>query len=115
MTTCTIIGIIVHCVALSPLPPAEAAAIVAPGARPAIVATEHVTPGVFVTHSRVTDGPYGAFPPQPPARRLDGTPLNSPVTVYGAPLFYGYDGVYGNQHYEVGIDRPRAPRGGRRR
>ena len=85
---CTIIGIIVQCVlATTPLTPAEAAVILAPYQYvhvPQVLPQVHIPrTGVFVLRSSSTAGPFGEFLPFPPPRRLDGTLLSQPVTVYG--------------------------------
>lgn len=76
MTTCTLIAGIISCTITGPRPtPAEAAAILAPYQ---YVAPLPPGPTVIFISASVTDGPFGAFTPFPPPRRLDGTLYSQP-------------------------------------
>jgi hypothetical protein len=78
-----------------PLSPAEAAQVMARLDSPANATGRFVCldcdgPHVIVISSRPQDGPFGAFEPFPPPRRLDGTLISSKPShpaVYVSRLF----------------------------
>ena len=99
--TCTIIGAVaVSCFVTGPKPsPAEAARILTASVPPFV----YVPPsprqlGPFfasIASTRPTAGPW-AWPEPSPARRLDGTLLTDPPTIYGLPPWYRYS--YRREH-----------------
>jgi len=108
-TFCTIVVALVSCT-IDPATrstPADAAAILA-ASRPPVVAPSPrflLADGWPSFDPRIgpidADGPFRWPVPRAPARRLDGTRLSDPVTVYGAPDRFRGRGP--------GAWRPRAP------
>lgn len=62
----------------STVTPAEAAAILAPYQFVYVEPAPRWGPRFVVLRSNPADGPFGAFHPFAPGRRLDGTPLSEP-------------------------------------
>lgn len=79
--TCVIIGLLVSCASPTPRPAPEVAAAILRASVPPFV------PGIRGIGPRVTIAGWTRdTPPAPPTRRLDGTLLTDPVTVYGNPF-----------------------------
>lgn len=75
----------------STVTPAEAAAILAPYQFVYVAPAPRWGPTFVVLKSNPADGPFGAFHPFAPGRRLDGTPLSEPpwsMTAYIGPHRY---------------------------
>ena len=92
MTACVLALGIITCTSTAPrLTPTEAARILVASSAPyAYVPPVPLDGPIVVTnHSRPGDGPWEGPEPQP-ARRLDGTLLTTPPTMYGVSLWPGF-------------------------
>ena len=84
MTTCILVLNLIHCVVVGPVPtPAQAAAILAP--HQFVYMAPRPAGGPFLTVARSKTGPAWDRRELHPKRRLDGTLLSDPPTVYGIP------------------------------
>ena len=84
MTTCTLVLGLIQCVIVGPvLTPAQAAAILAP--HEFVYVAPLPAGGPVLTVARSKTGSPWDWPELRPKRRLDGTLLSDPPTVYGIP------------------------------
>jgi hypothetical protein len=106
MTACVLALGIITCTSTVPrLTPTEAARILVASGGPYVYVPpiQRDGPVVVTNRSRAGDGPW-EWPKPQPARRLDGTLLTTPPTIYGIARLRGFN------DYSPARRHPRGPR-----